>query len=117
MRASLIISTFAAFLLVHSPATAQVTAPPSIIADIEADGYTITDIARSWLGRIVITARKGGRLREVVLNRSSGEILRDQRFPIVRGGPVNPSTRPDRPGMPGGPSGPQGPGRPGPGGG
>lgn len=87
MRAPIIKTTIAAFMLAHSPATAQVTAPASVIAGIEADGYTITDIARSWLGRIVITARNDAGLREVVLNRTSGEVLRDHKFPTERAGP------------------------------
>lgn len=98
MRAPIITTTIAAFLFAHSPAAAQVTAPASVIAGIEADGYVITDIARSWLGRIVITARNDAGLREVVLNRTSGEVLRDHKFPSERAGPPEAGT--SRPGGP-----------------
>jgi len=80
MRVPLLLTTLAAFLLLQSPAIAQVTAPPGIVAAIEADGYTITRITRSLLGRIIITARGSTGLREVVINRQTGEILRDQLF-------------------------------------
>ena len=53
----------------------------SVIAQLEAEGYQVTGVRRSWLGRIIITALDADSdLREVVLNRASGEILRDRVF-------------------------------------
>lgn len=115
MRASLITATLTAFLLLTSPVAAQVTAPDSVVDAIEADGYTITKIARSWLGRTVITARNANGLREVVLNRQSGEVLRDQTFRNDQLNRLAPRQGPfGKPGAPG-PGGPGGGGR-GPGG-
>ncbi|MBC7142452.1 MAG: hypothetical protein H5U18_09905 [Rhodobacteraceae bacterium] len=44
---------------------------------LRREGYRITYQKRTWLGRIRIQAMNGLRRREVVLDPSSGEILRD----------------------------------------
>ncbi|WP_347311479.1 hypothetical protein [Defluviimonas sp. SAOS-178_SWC] len=44
---------------------------------LSREGYRITYKKRTWLGRIRIQAMRGNRRREVVLDPSSGEILRD----------------------------------------
>lgn len=80
MRRSYILASLAVFMLLHSPAQAQVSVADGVIARIEAEGFTVDEVKRSWLGRIVITASDQNELREVVLNRTSGEVLRDQRF-------------------------------------
>lgn len=61
-------------------AQAQTGRVDRVIAQLQSEGYEVTEVRRSWLGRIVITALDGTDLREVVLNRSSGEILRDRVF-------------------------------------
>ncbi len=55
-----------------------------LIMRLEAEGFTITEIKRTWLGRILILSSNGEYLRETVLNRRSGEILRDRRFDMPR---------------------------------
>ncbi|MEP3347671.1 MAG: hypothetical protein ABJN34_04810 [Litoreibacter sp.] len=80
MRSKLMTAGLMSLLLWHSPAHAQVTRTDEIVAQIEAQGFTISDIRKSWFGRIVITATSGDILREIVLNRTSGDILRDQEF-------------------------------------
>jgi hypothetical protein len=120
MRSTLIITSLAAFLLMHAPAHAQSPVAEDVITRIEAEGYTVTEVTRSWLGRIVITASSKTDLREVVLNRTSGEILRDQRFPNDPhsvGAPASPRGEPGNPDGPGGPGGPGGSGGSGNGGG
>lgn len=123
MRTKLITVSLTALWLLQSPAHAQVSVAEDIIARIEAEGYTVTNVTRSWFGRIVITANNNTDLREVVLNRTSGEILRDQRFPNEnvkrenvkgdRAKPQNDAPRNrDSPGKPGGHDGPGGPGGP-----
>ena len=97
MRRKLISASLAAFLLMQSPAFAQSVAAEDVITRIEADGYTVTDVRRSWLGRTVITAVNDRELREVVLNRTSGEVLRDQRFPNESDGPEASRVPPDAP--------------------
>lgn len=117
MRTRLITVSLAAFLLLQSPAFAQGSVADKVIAWIVADGYTVTDVKRSWLGRIVITAKNNINLREVVLNRISGEVLRDQRFPNTteNSSQSSPSTLGDREnrGRPSGLVGRGGPGGPG----
>ena len=76
-------------------AAAQESRVDRVIAQLQAEGYEVTEVRRSWLGRIVITALDGTDLREVVLNRASGEILRDRVF-SQRGGSAPAPGRPDR---------------------
>ncbi|QPM90580.1 TrbC/VirB2 family protein [Pseudooceanicola algae] len=112
MRKTLITASLMAFLLLQSPAHAQVSGgndvADDVIEQIEADGYTIIDVARSWFGRIVITANSIKDLREVVLNRTSGEVLRDQRFPVENVPGAQPAPSGDDHGRQGGPDGPGG---------
>lgn len=108
MYKTLITSALAAFLFSQTPAHAQAAFVEDMVARIEAEGYVIAEIGRSWLGRIVITAYNASDLREVVLNRTSGEILRDQRFPnenAEREPPEQPAIGTGEPGNPGGPGG------------
>ena len=56
-----------------------------LISRLEAEGYAITEIKRTWLGRILILSSNGEYLRETVLNRRSGEILRDRLFNLPEG--------------------------------
>ena len=53
-----------------------------IIEQLKAEGYVSFETERTWLGRIRIEAGKDNLEREIVLNRSSGEILRDYTFII-----------------------------------
>ncbi len=60
--------------------TVQTERMQAIVERLQTEGYTVTDIRRSWLGRIVVVAQTDQALREVVVNRTSGEILRDRLF-------------------------------------
>jgi len=48
-----------------------------LLAALEADGYDIQQVERTWLGRLRIVATKGDLRREVVINPGTGEVLRD----------------------------------------
>lgn len=48
-----------------------------IVSQLKAEGYTSIEMERTWLGRIRIEAEKGDVDREIVINRSTGEVLRD----------------------------------------
>lgn len=48
-----------------------------VVSMLQSDGYQNIEVERTWLGRIRIEAEKGEFEREIVLNRSTGEILRD----------------------------------------
>ncbi len=112
MFSSHILASFAVVMLLHSPAQAQVSVADDVIARIEAEGYTVEEVKRSWLGRIVITASDQNELREVVLNRTSGEVLRDQSFskkPHGDGRPAPPANKPDKPSQPSEPNAHGGP--------
>jgi len=65
-------------LAVATPAIADgVSAARSWIAELEATGYTDIEESRTWLWRIRITAERGDTLREIILDRTTGEVLRD----------------------------------------
>ncbi|SHG49247.1 hypothetical protein [Cognatishimia maritima] len=48
-----------------------------IISQLRTEGFEIFETERTWLGRIRIEAEKGNLEREIVINRSTGEVLRD----------------------------------------
>lgn len=48
-----------------------------LLAALVAEGYTIEQTERTWLGRLRIIAIKGDLRREVVINPGTGEVLRD----------------------------------------
>ena len=48
-----------------------------VVASLEAEGYEITDVSKTWLGRIKIVATSKANLREVIVSRTTGEILSD----------------------------------------
>jgi hypothetical protein len=47
------------------------------IAELQATGYSDIEQGRTWLGRIRITAERGDVEREIILDRTTGEVLRD----------------------------------------
>jgi hypothetical protein len=59
----------------------------SVVSQLDAQGYQDFTVGRTWLGRIVITARRGALQREIVLNARSGEILGDYTVAAEAGGP------------------------------
>lgn len=48
-----------------------------VVATLEAEGYQIRDVSKTWLGRIKIVATSKANLREVIVSRTTGEILSD----------------------------------------
>ena len=65
-------------------AVALIVSPPGVAApldeisaDLQQQGYRIVDVRRTWLGRIQITAERDGFHREIVFDRTTGEIRRD----------------------------------------
>ena len=58
-------------------AMAQSSPLDFLISSLEGQGYKITEVSRTWLGRVVIEAETDRHEREIVLDPISGEILRD----------------------------------------
>lgn len=56
---------------------AQVRSYLDVIAQLESSGYTLDKVEKTFLGRMKITARNRVHLRELVVSRSTGEIMRD----------------------------------------
>lgn len=63
--------------LATAPSAAPAASHDALIQALAAEGYTRIEISRTWLGRTRISATGPGRTREIVLNRRTGEILRD----------------------------------------
>lgn len=71
----------AALLLAAAPAArAEDNVAAPVIQSLTAEGYTVTDVTRTLLGRILITSHNDQYLREVVLNRRTGAVIDDQLF-------------------------------------
>ena len=64
--------------------------PDMVQTALVAQGYTVQSVTRTLLGRARIVAQMGGIWREVVLDLSSGQILRDYAVEFA------PNDQPDR---------------------
>lgn len=74
----LLASSTVLFLALSGIAQAQ-TALDTLVQQLQSEGYREISVKRTWLGRLRIEAKKKGAEREIVLNPSTGVILRDYR--------------------------------------
>ncbi len=71
------------FLSIAAPISAQQTASndrrsyTQVIFNLEDEGYQVTELTTTLLGRVRIIARNSVHLREVVVSRATGEIKSD----------------------------------------
>jgi hypothetical protein len=73
-----------ASLALAGPAMAQTDrVTRGVVQQLERQGFTITEIRRTLLGRVRIAAQRGSITRELVLDPRNGAILRDL---VSRGG-------------------------------
>ena len=68
--------TFFSFMLSASMALAG-PVDDAIVQQLQNHGYTAIDVRKTLLGRVRIIAANKNRVREIILNPNSGEILRD----------------------------------------
>lgn len=74
MRALIIL----VFLSLATPALADGAAAARLwIVQLQAEGYTHIEESHTWLWRIRILAERGNVEREIILDRTTGEVLRD----------------------------------------
>ncbi len=73
-RSLLAISLSAA--LAAAPLSAQ-TVEEKVTAQLKNQGFTHLSVTRTWLGRLRITASSKSQKREIVVDRTTGEVLRD----------------------------------------
>lgn len=68
-----------AFFTLMLSASMAVAGPvdDAIVQQLQDQGYTAVDVRKTLLGRIRIIAASKTRVREIILNPNSGEILRD----------------------------------------
>ena len=63
--------------LVCAPTLLFADVGDAVVRQLRAQGYTSIEVSRTWLGRIQIEAKRSREEREIILNRKTGEILRD----------------------------------------
>ncbi|TVP71942.1 MAG: hypothetical protein EA339_07975 [Rhodobacteraceae bacterium] len=61
----------------HAPASEERVTPEMIQSALEGQGYRVASVTRTLLGRARVVASQGLIWREVVLDLSTGQILRD----------------------------------------
>ncbi len=71
------IACFALLLTVQAAFGAERITLEMVSSALEAQGYTVESVTRTLLGRMRVTASLGSVWREIVLDSSSGQILRD----------------------------------------
>jgi hypothetical protein len=69
--------TIATSALICAPTLLFAGVADAIVRQLQAQGYNPIEVSRTWLGRIQIEAGRAGEQREIILNRKTGEILRD----------------------------------------
>lgn len=77
MRWVRICSVLMALAAVPAAASGDRITPEMVSAALEGQGYTVASTTRTLLGRVRVVASKGLIWREVVLDLSTGQILRD----------------------------------------
>lgn len=75
-RRHLALALIALLVPLAQPGTAQ-TAQDRIVAQLRDQGFDEITITRTLLGRVRIVAQEDDTLREIILNPSTGAILRD----------------------------------------
>ena len=63
--------------LICAPTLLLAGVADSVVRQLQAQGDTSIEVSRTWLGRVQIEAKRGAEEREIVVNRKTGEILRD----------------------------------------
>lgn len=66
-----------ACLLATTGSSLAMSYDDDVAARLRREGYRITYRKRTWLGRVRFKARKGKTIREIVVDPTSGEVLRD----------------------------------------
>ena len=67
----------ALLVTVQAASAADRISPDMVKAALEAQGYAVESVTRTLLGRVRVIASLGPVWREIVLDSTSGEILRD----------------------------------------
>ena len=65
--------------LLLAPLSAKADVVDTVIRQLRADGYSTVTVSRTLLGRARIVGEGGRGAREIVLDRRTGEVLRDWR--------------------------------------
>ncbi|MEM7723739.1 MAG: hypothetical protein AAF376_15410 [Pseudomonadota bacterium] len=75
---------------VHPLAAQDDAATRSVIRQLEEQGFTVTEVSRTFLGRVRVVSQRGRLIREIVFDPRNGAVLRDfteGAGPTIRGAP------------------------------
>ena len=64
-------------IVIEAPRIAILQTVQDLVEQLTADGFTYIEISRTFLGRARIIAYSATEIREIVINPTTGEILRD----------------------------------------
>ncbi|MCC1480308.1 hypothetical protein [Roseibaca sp. Y0-43] len=87
---SLALAVFALLLAAQSALASDRITPEMVSQALEGQGYTVESVTRTLLGRVRVVASMGGIWREIVLDASTGQILRDYAVEFSPGEMPNP---------------------------
>jgi len=66
--------------VIEAPDLSLASAYLRTIEALDADGYVIDSLGKTWLNRVIVRAHKGHVRREIVVSQSTGLVLRDVIF-------------------------------------
>lgn len=97
-RRRFLATSFAAALAAGPAFAIDDAATRSVVRQLERQGFEITSVSRTLLGRVRVVARRGDVVREIVFDPRNGAILRD--YTTTRSGEprIGPSPESDNPG-------------------
>ena len=75
-------------MVIDAPEFANSQSVKYLIEDLKAEGFTYFEVKRTFLGRVRIVAMSAFEIREIIMNATTNEVLRD----LARG---NPETLPN----------------------
>ena len=75
-------------IIIDAPELANSQSVKELIEDLKAEGFTYFEVKRTFLGRVRIVAISAFEIREIIMNATTSEVLRD----LARG---NPETLPN----------------------
>lgn len=64
-------------MVIEAPELPLASAYLRTIEALDAEGYTIDYVGKTWLNRVIVRAHKGEVRREIVVSQSTGLVLRD----------------------------------------
>lgn len=64
-------------IIIEAPSIADLQAVQDLVEELKADGFLYIEIRRTFLGRARIVAHSATEIREIIINSTTSEVLRD----------------------------------------